>query len=267
MTRQRLLGFLAIPSVAALFALACENTTDSNPTLPDSSIASTLDGSSPTDSSPPVVLPPPNDAGRDAPDVVDASACRVPLDLWDGGPMLTPTPYREFADSPFSCLTFGSYFYLSTFEGDGGLPPGTTGIGSKAGSSSITDSVDGDDGFPDGGPPDSGTTHPCPTCASWFNMGGMDFNFDESVLGGLPTHAGLVWTDDGNNCTVTFTAYGVDGGVIATQAVPGIGTPGFYGETDEDRFFGVVSPGGVKRITMTHTGGGGMEIDHLQIGR
>jgi len=269
MNRTRFVVLLAAPALVALVAVACDDSGSStSPNGVDGGgaafDASTSDALAQSDSGSS------KDASTDtSTDSGDAGICRTALSFWDGGPLLVPSPYKEFPDSPFACATFGTYFHLATFEGDGGLPPGTTGPGSKfpgtGGSSTITDSVDGDDGFPDGAPPDSGATVPCPGCQSWFG-GSMDFQFDEGALGGLPTHAGMVWTDDGNNATVTFTAYAGDGGVIATQAVPGIGTAGISGETDEDRFFGVVFPGGVKRITMSHTGGG-IEIDHLQIGR
>jgi hypothetical protein len=262
MNRSRLLLALSFPAALALLGVACEDSSGSPGTLGgvDGSVigfdASTTDARQdlPAD-------------GR-APDAGDSGrACS--FSFWDGGVLLNPTPYRQLSDSPFSCLQFAAYFHVATFEGDGGLPPGTSGPGTKYPgtdqTSSITDSVDGDDGFPDGAPPDSGSTHPCPGCQSWFG-GPMDFVFDEATLGALPTHAGMVWTDDGNDSTVTFSAYGADGGLIATQAVPGIGNGGITGATDEDRFFGVVWPGGVKRITMSHTGGG-IEIDHLQLGR
>jgi len=263
MTRRHLVLLLSVPAALALLAVACD---DSDPgpaaqpgidgsisgfdsALGDGGTISPQDGATGTDS---------GDAGR---------TCSFAF--WDAGPLLNPSPYRQFADSPFACPQFATYFHLATFEGDGGLPPGTSGPGSKypgtGSSSSITDSVDGDDGYPDGAPPDSGSSHPCPGCQSWFG-GPMDFVFDEAALGALPTHAGMVWTDDGNDATVTFTAYGADGGVVATQAVPGIGAAGISGETSEDRFFGVVWPAGIKRVTLSHTGGG-IEIDHLQIGR
>lgn len=208
------------------------------------------------------------DAAQDA--APDVTTCPT-LAFADGGPFLTPSPYLQRSDSPFAGCVFKSYFHLADFEGpDGGLPPGTTGTGAKYPgfgiSSTIVDSVDGDDGFPNGPPPDAGVgATRCPGCQSYFG-GSMDFSFDETVLGALPTHTGLVWTDDCNPCTVTLTAYHADGGVIGSQAVGGIGSSGISGETDEDRFFGLVWDAGVKRITMTHTGGG-MEIDHLQIGR
>lgn len=267
MTRSRFILLLSAPTVLGLLGLlgvACEDSVPTPVTTPG------IDGSAGFDA-------PPADAQQaDAAQSLDAGSTNDSGDsgscsfgFWDGGPLLVPVPYRQFADSPFACPKFATYFHLATFEGDGGLPPGTSGPGSKFPgtglSSPITDSVDGDDGFPDGSPPDSGSAHPCPGCQSWFG-GPMDFAFDEAALGSLPTHAGMVWTDDGNSVTVTFTAYGADGGVIATQAVPGIGISGISGETGEDRFFGVVWPAGVSRITMSHTGGG-IEIDHLQIGR
>ncbi len=204
-------------------------------------------------------------------DVRDPDAC-VPhtYSFADGGVMLTPSRYRQFPDSPFYCRPFTS-FVLANFEGDAGVPNGVTSqFGMPypaAGHAGNTDSVDGDDGIPNGGR-DGGTGHPCEGCRSFFsNPGsvGVDFRFGAADAS-LPTHVGLVWTDGNGPTAVTFTAYAADGGVIANQVTPGIGDGSNAGETDEDRFFGIVAPQGVSRITMTHTSGG-MEIDHLQFGR
>ena len=53
---------------------------------------------------------------------------------------------------------------------------------------------------------------------------------------------------------------------FAEQSVSPIGDGSNSGGTAEDRFFGVVFRGGVKRITMKNPGGG-VEIDHLQLAR
>lgn len=270
-TLSLLVGLGCIATATAAFIVAC----GSDPvgqTFADSGTSATLDSGSKGDVDAPV---PVEDAGAISDAAVDvqsdAANCvgGIPFNFVDGGPLLAPSPYKQFSDSPFACKPFASYFHLATFEGDGGLPPGTSGPGSKYPGtgliSNIVDSVDGDDGFPDGAPPDSGSGHPCPGCQSWFG-GSPNFTFDPNALGGLPTHVGLVWTDDANNGTVTITAFDGADVMIAQKAFTGIGSSGVSGETDEDRFFGIVYPAGVKRITLTHTGGG-YEIDHIQIGR
>jgi hypothetical protein len=40
----------------------------------------------------------------------------------------------------------------------------------------------------------------------------------------------------------------------------------YTGETDEDRFFGVSSLGGIGKIVMTTGPSSGIEVDHLQYG-
>lgn len=202
----------------------------------------------------------------------DASSCTpVTLVRADGGLFLEPSPYQQSSDSPFYCRSLGS-FHLANFEGDGGLPIGVSALlGTLAATpgalNALIDSVDGDDGVADGGV--DGATYPCERCNSWFNGNGaqgVSFEFDGTALGGLPTHAGLVWTDGNGPLTVTFTAYGEDGGVIGTQVVSGIGDSSNFGGTQEDRFFGIVYDAGVKKITMSNSAGG-IEVDHLQYGR
>lgn len=175
---------------------------------------------------------------------------------------LGPTPYLSFADSPFKGTSF-TYFHLEDFE-DGAL--NTPGVSADKGSgyayyNMYADSVDADDGVIDG----SGTYG-----HSWalYNdvTDSVNFVFDKGVLGSLPTHAGLVWTDVhpgyGN---VSFTAYDAKGVSLGTTlAYLGDGTT--LGGTAEDRFFGVVNSGGVSTISMSTTHGMTWEVDHLQYG-
>lgn len=223
------------------------------------------------------------DAGQDATVVVDASLdagadaaldaatdappC-VPLVLLDGGGVV-PTPYLQASDSPFRCVPFTSYYHLDNLEDGGIKKPGLSalnGISALSGySGSIIDSVDGDDGTLS----DGGGTDFCQGCNSWFNGSGttgLEFQFNEVTLGALPTHAGLVWTDGAGGVTVTFSAFGADGGLLVSYATPGIGDGTNYGTGGEDRFFGAVHDAGIKRIKVSHTNGG-IEVDHIQYGR
>lgn len=289
--RRRFLAISAGSLVSAgLLAIACGDE-DTNPSTPNEAGVIGIDVGSGTgsdaasDRNVPVDSATsdssaPSDAGSDAADsgadadAADAATCPRGLTFADGGVMLVPSPYADAIDSPFCSIAFATYFHRATFEGDSGLPTGVTSafgspypaVGTHA---SNTDSVDGDDGYPDGSAPDAAAAHPCFGCRSFFNGAGtqgVDFTFDEAALGGLPTHAGLVWTDGAGNVTVTFTAYGADGGVIDTQVVTNIGDSSNFGETAEDRFFGAVAPAGIKRLTLKHTSGG-LEVDHLQFGR
>lgn len=115
--------------------------------------------------------------------------------------LIGPTSYVGFAGSPLSGLTFTDYFFLETFED---LLLNTPGLASSAaigpiGLGGLTDSVDADDGTIDG----NGTNG-----RSFFNGDGalgISFTFNAATLGGLPTHAGIVWTDGVDD--VTFSAF------------------------------------------------------------
>jgi hypothetical protein len=181
--------------------------------------------------------------------------------------IIGPTPYLAFdntlpgagsAISPFSSLVFSDYFHLETFQ-DGLL--NTPGVSASAGSvfgpTSLADSVDADDGVIDG----FGNLG-----RSFFgNNGvvGITFTFNAGVLGGLPTHAGLVWTDGAG--PITFDAFDGLGALIGTVGGTHAGA-GFTGQTDEDRFYGIIAPGGIGSIRLRNDAGG-MEADHLQYGR
>ena len=173
-----------------------------------------------------------------------------------------PTPYLSFADSPFNGGSF-SYFFLENFEDHLLNTPGVTasagGVTSVVFGPSIHDSVDADDGAIDG----SGLRGD-----SYFTgdgAGGIRFTFNASVLGSLPTSAGLVWTDGGAGTSVTFTVFGETGQQIFTTTQSGFADSSNSGETAEDRFFGASNSAGISAIFMSNASGG-MEVDHLQYG-
>jgi len=178
---------------------------------------------------------------------------------------LGPTPYLSFSDSFFSSSNF-NYFYLEDFE-DGAL--NTPGVSANKGvvgfNSPYVDSVDGDDGSING----SGNLG-----HSWALMNdvtnSVTFTFDKTVVGSLPTHVGIVWTDVGawpnaNYGNVTLSPFDVNGiGMGSITAYVGDGSS--FGETAEDRFFGIVDMGGISRITLSMEYGVSWELDHLQYG-
>ncbi len=168
---------------------------------------------------------------------------------------LGPTPYLSQADSPFALGT--GTFCLEDFE-DGLLDvPNVTGNGSVVGPGGLTDSVDGDDGTIDG----SGTNG-----HSYFSpsgAAGITFMFDPSAPLGLPTNAGMVWTDGGFGDTVTFEAFDQNGTSLGTTEAPNLGDNSNVGTTAEDRFFGVENAGGISAIKLSNPDGG-IEVDHLQ---
>ena len=175
--------------------------------------------------------------------------------------LLGPARYFSFADSPFSGGSF-SYFYLENFEDHLLNTPGVvanpgTGVTTSFGfSGPIIDSVDRDDGVIDG---------TCTNCDSYFGSGspGVRFRFDSLALGGLPTSAGLVWTD-GNNPQI-FEAFDALGNSLGTLT-GNTADADYFGGTGEDRFYGVFDLGGISAIQLSSTGGGGIEVDHLQYG-
>jgi hypothetical protein len=164
--------------------------------------------------------------------------------------LLGPATYGAAADSPFAGQSF-SYFHLEDFQ-DGLLnTPGLAaprGAVFNAGPGSLADSVEF---TPLGG-------------SFFFGSGetGLEFTFDAAILGALPTHAGLVWTD--GRGLITFEAFDQDG--VSLGVVTGDhADAGQTGETAEDRFYGAINAGGISRIKITNASGG-IEVDHVQYG-
>jgi hypothetical protein len=165
-----------------------------------------------------------------------------------------PLPYRSAADSPFNGVSF-SWFIRLTAEPGAQSAAGVSINATITGPGGITDSVDGDDGTIDGNGSNGRSYFTCPSF--------IDVHFDAAVLGSLPTHAGLVWTDgDG---VVTVNGYGPAGELIGI--INGASSDGnFSSGTAEDRFYGFTSPAGISRITMNDQNNC-IEVDHIQAGR
>jgi hypothetical protein len=127
-------------------------------------------------------------------------------------------PYESFNDSPFKGLPF-SYFHLETFEEDALTAPGVTAsAGTVVGPGFEVDSVDG------GG-------YNGHSFFSADGAAGIKFTFDATVLGYLPTHAAIAWTDgDGGNRT--FQAWDSPGNLIGNINDP---SPHFFSQGDGDR--------------------------------
>ncbi len=180
------------------------------------------------------------------------------------GALVGPTPYVQSSDSPFTGVDFSSgYFHLEDFEDALLNVPGVTAsAGAPFAPGGITDSVDADDGTVDG----SGTAGN--SFFSGSGATGISFAFDASVLGSLPTHAGIVWTDGAG--TIQFEAFDGNGDSLGAIGPFSDGTTSpdgdFGGGTAEDRFFGFAdAPNGISRIFISNTQGG-IEVDHLQFG-
>jgi hypothetical protein len=182
---------------------------------------------------------------------------------------LEPSLYNSFDDSPFKDGNY-SYFNLEDFE-DGFLnTPGVTASGGVINLPSpfniSTDSVDSDDRVIDG----SGLNG-----YSWYSAekSTIRFTFNASVLGGLPTNVGIVWTDVGFSNTglgfgkvnlEAFDALGTSLGVLGSTLV---GDGDFRGQTAEDRFFGAINLDGISAIEIRMLDSTDWEVDHLQYGR
>jgi Secretion system C-terminal sorting domain len=169
--------------------------------------------------------------------------------------------YIQASDSPFFELDFSTgYFHLEDFEDEFDVPGVTAdngGIVSVIFGSGFHDSVDADDGVVDG----NGSAGD-----NWFYIGGatgVTWSFDETALNALPTHVGIVWTDgDGDITFEAFDAAGTSLGTVVGQHA----CCGNSGATAEDRFYGMIEPGGISAIKLSNSSGG-LEMDHLQYGR
>lgn len=120
------------------------------------------------------------------------------------------------------------------------------------------DGVDSDDGVLDGLGNDGD---------NWFSgsaVTGVTLTFDANILGALPTHAGLVWTDGVND--IVFEAFDALASSLGVLNGTHAGS-GFAGSTAEDRFYGAIDAGGISSISIRGTGFGGLEFDHLQYGK
>lgn len=182
---------------------------------------------------------------------------------WAGATFVGPLPYLCLGDSPFDTTDLGVTFFLEDVEDGLVNAPGLSTVGaSPAGPGGITDSVDCDDGMIDG----LGQMG-----RSLFGSGatGITALFDAGALGGLPTAAGMVWTDGGATNTVTFEAFDQNGVSLGTIVATDIGDGQFTSGTAEDRFFGVYHADGISKIHMKLVpfgGGTGIEVDHIQYG-
>ncbi len=181
---------------------------------------------------------------------------------------IVSNPYLQFSDSPFA-----SFATLEDFE-DGSLAAGVSASAGSIKSSTQfqdVDSVDGDDGVIDG---NGSVGH------SWDSgyATSVTFTFDAGVLGQLPTHVGVVWTDIGSfplpprvtHDDVLVRAFDAQGNSIGFTGADGIGDYDILGNSAEDVFFGTVFLGGIKSIQIVSlgsiNGGHRWEIDHLQFG-
>jgi hypothetical protein len=95
---------------------------------------------------------------------------------------------------------------------------------------------------------------------------GITFTFDKTVLGQLPTDAGIVWTD-GDGPNRTFKAFDQNGKLIGTiiDSTQKFFSTGGDNDPANYRFFGATNAGGISSIFIANDSGG-IEVDDLQFG-
>jgi len=191
--------------------------------------------------------------------------------------LIGPTAYTGFAGSPFDGTVFAS-FSLEDFE-DGSLnTPGvtaTTGGFVLGPGFGLTDSVENS---PDGCNPSGvgGGSHSC-AGYSYYAGGGGNKTLTFTFSGGLPTHAGIVWTDvgylDGDSPpvytgmgNVIFEAFDSGGFSLGTVGPVLLGDGVAAPQSAEDRFFGAMNATGISRIEISMPASDDWEVDHLQYG-
>lgn len=184
--------------------------------------------------------------------------CGLCLSLGLGGAFAAatygPSTYSSFADSPYQALGF-SYFYLEDFS-DGLNTLGARAIG-----------IASDVSY-------GGLSGDANTNSFGESLPIVDFTFDALVLGALPTHVGIVWTQGGygreGTGNIVFQAFDAANQLLATvqTLIPaqGMAAPGI--------FFGASDLNGIARLTIaTPTFDDpegfsvGINVDHLQYGR
>jgi hypothetical protein len=173
------------------------------------------------------------------------------------GPLFGPImAYDGIDDSPLPGMVPYTYFHLIKMTD---LPDGafsglgvtvTPGCCDVIGPGGFVDSVDGEN-----------AGH---SLFSGNGAAGITFTFDATILGGLPTHVGIAWTDGIR--LIHFSAKdqnGVSLGQIDDNACcdfnSGDGNPA------NNRLFYAINSGGISSIHISNDGGG-IEVDHLQYG-
>jgi hypothetical protein len=171
--------------------------------------------------------------------------------------LVGPIPYRCFADYPSVRAAF-SAFPLEDFESDvlsessAIVMPGPWNNASNLDGAGIEGSAGEGD--------------------TWFasSDASITFTFSTALLGSLPTDAGLLWTDIGlanvraGSDSVLFEAFDASHNLLGVIGPSSLGDGLFAGQTAEDRFFGVTSPGGIASIRITSLSSTEREMDQPQ---
>lgn len=180
--------------------------------------------------------------------------------------LLPTTSYASTNDSPFISEISTGGVLLENFEDSSIDTPGLFISPYRFCNSNVcdavgaVDSVDGDDGVIDG----AGTAGVSLASPHAAEATGLTFTFDPLRFSILPRKVGIVWTDGSNGGTAIFEVFDIDGNLLGSNVVNGIGDASFFGTTSEDRFFGAEFQNGIGSFKISHSGGSTMEVDHLQ---
>ena len=178
----------------------------------------------------------------------------LPEPLAANATLMGPVPYSSFVSNPSARALF-DYFELEHLE-DRLLDASET-LASHAVTSHPVNLNNGADAGRSSanGSENSGYT--------WYFNGvsSITFTFSAALLGALPNHAGLVWTDAGltnvrKGCdSVLFEAFDTANNLLGIIGPPALGDGLFAGQTAEDRFFGITSASGIGsvRISLIHS--------------
>lgn len=186
----------------------------------------------------------------------------LPEPLAGNATLVGPIPYTSFSNSPFARALFDC-FQLEDFErglfnssDDGPASPG-----SALQRANLIHSPDADDGSINGTSNDI-----------WFfdGVSTLTFMFSTALLGALPTHAGMVWTDAGfanvreGFDSILFEAFDAANNLLGIVGPSVLGDGLFAGQTTEDRFFGVTSASGIGSVRISLLNSTEQGINRLQ---
>lgn len=184
----------------------------------------------------------------------------LPEPLAANATLIDPIPFASFADSPFASAL------LDYFEGlEDHLP--ASGVIASRRMASRRAGAWGSDDVDDGLINDAGTSG-----HTWYfdGISSIIFTFSAALLGTLPTHAGLVWTDMGlanvrtGSCSVLLEAFDTGNNLLGLIGPSALGDELFAGQMAEDRFFGITNGDGIGSVRISLLNSSEQGLDKLQ---
>lgn len=184
----------------------------------------------------------------------------LPEPLAENATLIDPIPFASFADSPFARALF------DYFEGLEDHLPASGFLASRR-MASRSAGVWGPDDV------DDGLINEVRTSGhTWYfdGISSITFTFSAALLGTLPTHAGLVWTDLGlanaraGAGSVLFEAFDTGNNLLGLIGPSALGGELFAGQMAEDRFFGITNGGGIGSVRISLLNSSEQGLDNLQ---